>query len=106
MKRVKNWFNTNSFPSCLSVNGINEVHINTIQKLTVYPNPASNLLSLQYAAKSKYINYEVYDLTGRLVLKGNLNDSNTISINSLNAGLYIIKIVDGVEVSTAKFLKD
>jgi len=106
VKRVKNWFNTNSFPSCLSVNGIKEVHTNAIQKLTVYPNPASNLLSLQYIAKSKTINYEVYDLTGRLVLKGNLNESNSISIQSLNSGLYIIKLVDDGEVLTAKFLKE
>ncbi len=106
VKRVKNWFNTNSFPSCLSLNGINELHTNANQKLIVYPNPASNLLSLQYVSKIKNAHYEVYDLTGRLVLKGNLNESNTISIQSLNAGLYIIKIVDGGEVYSAKFLKE
>ncbi len=105
VKRVKNWFNTNVFPSCLSLNGLNEVHINTIQKLSVYPNPASNLLTLQFIAKTKSVSYEVYDLTGRIVLKGNIDESNMISIQSISEGLYIIKLVDGAQTFLSKFMK-
>ncbi len=107
VKRVKNWFNTNSFPSCASMNGINETrNYNSMQRLSVYPNPASNLLSVQYTSKTKNVNYEVFDLTGRTVLKGNINESNTISIQSLNSGLFIIKVIDGNEVLLTKFLKE
>jgi len=105
VKRVKNWFNTNHFPSCLSVNGINEVNKNTEQKFSVYPNPANNILSVNFSAKNKQVSFEIIDLTGRVVNKGSIIDSESISIQSLETGLYIIRLLDGNEIHFAKFVK-
>ena len=49
------------------------------------------------------INIEIYDLTGKLVIK---QDNETIYVKNLNNGLYILKIYHNMGVFTNKFLKN
>lgn len=76
--------------------------------LNIYPNPGNNLITV----KSEFLagsDYEVYDLTGRIVLKGDFSNSNSavLNIEKLGSGMYILKIngADGGSVSE-KFLKE
>ena len=58
----------------------------------VYPNPTSNIVNISLPNDEAIL--LVYDLTGRLVLEQNLvSGSNTVDVNSLNAGIYQSKIV-------------
>jgi hypothetical protein len=68
--------------------------------ISVYPNPASYELTIECrngAAKS----YEIYDLTGRAVIRGSSEkDQTLVDISSLARGLYYVKVssINGSEM--------
>ncbi len=69
---------------------------------SVYPNPAENVISVKRAGNQK-LAYEIYDLVGKRVANGILED--TIDVTSLKQGVYLIRLDDGEEVITQKFIK-
>jgi predicted neuraminidase len=51
-----------------------------------------NTLNIKTYCKSKY---EIFDLQGRKIIKGNLNNNdNIIDLSNLNKGQYIIKVIN------------
>lgn len=61
---------------------------NTNQKLTIYPNPASNIL---WVSSSKEISsVSIYNLVGKKILK---TAETSIKVSSLSAGSYVVKVV-------------
>lgn len=67
----------------------------------VYPNPASNNLTVE--GNTKWNSYVVYNILGGEVAVGTLNNNN-LSVASLNNGTYIIKLVAGEQVGVARFV--
>lgn len=65
--------------------GINDV-VEKEKQIKIYPNPAKTTIHI-YGEENPDI--EMFDLMGRMVLKDKGND---ININSLNRGVYIIKV--------------
>lgn len=79
------------------------------KKITVYPNPANNLVFLtgDFDPISN-ITFELYDLSGRLVLAhtflGN-NKIQSINVNQISTGSYIYKVkVEGEELSSERLI--
>ncbi|WP_276132299.1 T9SS type A sorting domain-containing protein [Polluticoccus soli] len=71
-----------------------------INGLTVYPNPATDVLQI---AGSKAAAYTVADITGRSVLVGSFDGSAmTVDIHSLTAGSYILHLQDKQAVRFVK----
>lgn len=69
---------------------------NTIRKTNndvfIYPTLCKNTLNIKTYCKSKY---EIFDLQGRKIIKGNLNNNdNIIDLSNLNKGQYIIKVIN------------
>jgi len=71
-----------------------EVMNNTFK---IYPNPVVNNQTLNF---NKNISGEVYDMSGKKVLT--ITDTNVISVNDLNEGVYVIKTKNN---GTKRFLK-
>jgi hypothetical protein len=72
----------------------------------VYPNPANDVLFIKrndFSASEK-INYSITDLLGRTVIENALYDQS-IDISALQDGIYFIKITEGLNTSTTKFIK-
>jgi len=68
---------------------------------SVYPNPAEELLHID----SSYVESAIiYNITGEKVLE--VNDQNRINVSSLSKGVYFIKVSDGINASTKKFIKE
>lgn len=71
------------------------------------PNPATTTLQIQSTRnQSKPLFYQIFDITGKLLLTGNSdNDIFSINIQKLSAGIYIIKLFNGYQVNllTQKF---
>ena len=68
--------------------------------LNVTPNPASTTLNIENAAGSQIF---VYNIAGQEVMSIESAEANeTLNVSNLNAGLYIVRVVNGNEVSTAK----
>lgn len=61
----------------------------------VYPNPAQDYILIDFPLPYKDLNYAFYDITGKLVMSGSVNE-NTVNISKLNNGAYILKVnIDG-----------
>jgi hypothetical protein len=75
---------------------------NSDYKLDIYPNPASSYIHIDanYLAEKAYVLF--YDVTGRLVKQVAVEKHAPISIESLNAGLYFLKVVSDKNTYTTK----
>ncbi|MBC7384043.1 MAG: T9SS type A sorting domain-containing protein [Bacteroidia bacterium] len=73
-------------------NGINELIKKSISA-TIYPNPAQNEIhiSLDNYISSK-MTYELLSMEGKIILSDEFNSETTISINGIQAGIYMIRI--------------
>lgn len=93
-----------SLPEASQVN--TSVSNSLLDIIEVYPNPASNQLVLS-AKNNEFVRYEIVDLGGRALLKGEMvNRVEKIDISSLMSGMFILKCYDINNISTAtKFSK-
>jgi len=68
---------------------------NSNDKISLYPNPASDRLNIESAEVITQIT--VYAYSGKIVLKKNLNSKNEFALNTatFHAGVYIAKIKTG-----------
>ncbi len=74
---------------------------NSIAELQLYPNPAKNEITI--SIPSDVTNYEVIDVLGQILLKGNLqNHKTTLDISTLSSGVYFV-VGGGYQL---KFIKD
>lgn len=74
----------------------------------VYPNPATDYVTMEFAAHLGVTQIEVVDITGRKVFQENVNGtSTTISMNKLVSGNYFINVKnsDGINMITKKLIK-
>jgi len=64
-----------------------------INDIGMYPNPASDVLFFNNLSSDYEVS--IYNVTGSLLEKFNINDSNTsVNIEELNAGLYFVQFVN------------
>ena len=99
--------NLNALPAANTVYrfALNPLAVKDQEKIefTMFPNPTNEVLNLTFP---ETVNkpYSVYDLMGREVLKGSLNNSTQAQINlgTLQKGSYILRIAG----STQKFIKN
>lgn len=83
------------------VDGYDNVEENSIDNpFTVYPNPAKDIVNINFDENSTCNSIEIYAIDGRLVKSQNFNFS-TIDISNLNPGVYVMKLrmSDGKEFS-------
>ena len=81
----------------------NPLSISNIKSLdlTIYPNPVQNTLFI--SGLDNVASYSVYDITGKELIRG--NTTNSVDVQALNSGLYLLKVYANHETSTVKFLK-
>jgi len=60
-------------------------------KTEIYPNPVKENQTLKIKSKERVNSYKLYNITGRLVSQGKLND-NTIKFENQKAGIYFLNI--------------
>lgn len=61
--------------------------------ISIYPNPSEGIYNLSNSSCQNGT-YEIYDFTGRIVLKGQMNQTNhIIDLTNKSNGVYLIKIV-------------
>jgi hypothetical protein len=97
-----------SVPSTINVinpnpAGINELDIASL--VTLYPNPATDAIYLSGKDLGK-MKYKIYDVVGNLISGGTLQ-SNSIHVNELEAGAYLLQITDASgKPFTKRFIKN
>jgi hypothetical protein len=61
--------------------------------ITVYPNPASDVITIKANTGISGMVYSITDQTGKMMLKGKLNDESTsVDITQLSKGIYLLNI--------------
>lgn len=72
----------------------------------MYPNPASQELTIQLPSDSNKATVQFYDYIGRLALTKTITSSNEkIDVNALNSGVYILKVLSNDKIGSQKFIK-
>jgi hypothetical protein len=90
--------------NCVSVNTTGLANIANSVKL--YPNPASNQVTIVMNSVAEGATLEVLDVMGRMVHTVPASQISTIDISALTPGMYQVRIVkNGQAVYTEKFLK-
>ncbi len=76
-------------------------------KISVYPNPASDVVSLSVPAELSNSKLSISNITGQVVLNKNLEGETQVelSIAELPAGTYIISISDNKTSAKTRFVK-
>ncbi len=69
------------------------VEENTMETVSVYPNPASDVLNIQFGEAGDY-GVTLYDLTGREIMSAQSHDADhlTVNVSTLAKGQYTLKI--------------
>lgn len=75
----------------------------TIDGLTIYPNPVSTGRIYITSKSSLNKDVEIYDVLGKKILSATLT-SKELNINSLTPGVYIIKVKEGEATATRKLI--
>jgi uncharacterized delta-60 repeat protein len=84
----------------------NNVEASTLNKVSIYPNPAINNLHIEGLSSSK-TKLTVVDIAGNIKLQIVVNASSyNLNIASLQAGNYLLKIEMNGEVITKQFVKE
>ena len=79
--------------------------------VSMYPNPVASQATLSFnVEESANVSYQVFDMTGRMVMNQNLgrlnNGEHQVSINAenLSTGSYILRLSQGANSASVKFL--
>jgi minor extracellular serine protease Vpr len=77
----------------LSTDLIKEVEI-----AKIYPNPTTGILNIQFSENQQDVQLEIYDVSGRLhiqkrVITVNQNNSETLNLDNLTSGVYVLRIL-------------
>lgn len=73
------------------------------QEIMVYPNPVKgNLLNVKLPGNQD-ATYTIVNMLGQTVSKG--NSISNVDVGTLEAGVYFIKVNEGEEIVTKKFIK-
>ncbi len=83
---------------------INE--ISNYQNISIYPNPAKNILNIQTSAKLDKL--EIIDVYGKKVNEFNKSEllNKSIAIDHLSDGIYLVKIYSGNQILNKQLVKE
>ncbi|WP_103071987.1 basic secretory protein-like protein [Aquimarina sediminis] len=73
-------------------------------QIQIYPNPVNDILNLQFSTPLDDATYRIIDLLGKTVLNGQVK--NNINTNNLEKGIYVLRIKDGKNSYTKRFIKE
>jgi hypothetical protein len=71
-------------------------------QVSVYPNPATHMLTITAVGKGTY---HITALSGTTYLSGNISKEKSVDINALPTGIYVLQYEAGIETAYAMFEK-
>jgi hypothetical protein len=90
---------------CIYVNSLLSINeINVQNPIQISPNPSSDFILVNYESKTKHPQFEIFDVTGRIVLTTQ-EIQKQIDISYLPEGLYLLKVTDGDLHFSKRFVK-
>lgn len=78
---------------------------NGLDTSSIYPNPVKSKLYINLASNENTI-VEIYDILGKRVLKTQINSSDSINVQTLKSGVYILKLTQNNSSVSKKLIKN
>lgn len=69
----------------------------TLEQIQMYPNPASDYLTINWDSSKQLTAVEVYDITGKRLINLELSTvvgEKALDVSALSAGIYLVRIID------------
>jgi hypothetical protein len=74
--------------------------------INLFPNPAGDQLNVWVEGVDNKSEIKVYNLMGKLVMQQQaVNTLTQLNVSKLSTGFYLVKVNDGKEIRSAKFIK-
>lgn len=90
----------------LSLSGISDVPtIDGEELISAFPNPASDIISINCTAEFSSCNYSIYDIAGKKIITDKFNGKN-ISLGTLLPGIYFIALFTEDKKIIKKIVKE
>lgn len=91
--------------ACLLISSLNQ--FNGLKELSVFPNPTSNELTINWKGDQAVLGWELANLHGQVLREGNSVEKRQLKmdLSGLNAGLYFIKLLSSEGHSLIKIVK-
>lgn len=85
---------------------LNYENTNTLSKMTIYPNPATNFIFVKIPDNKKLL-LQIFDAQGKQIISQNVTNQSTVQIDvtSLAKGNYVIRVSDGKDLYSRNFIK-
>jgi len=77
-------------------------------EFSIYPNPASNVLNIEFSPLIQNATAEVFDFSGKKRIQKTLYENSTftqLNISSLSSGTYLLRIYNGIKTINQLFIK-
>ncbi len=74
-------------------------------ELSIYPNPATDYIQVVGDELNGGARIVMYNVSGRMVMNQVLHRGGRIPVSHLSEGIYVIRLVQGDKVKTAKVMK-
>ena len=78
--------------SSMEVTGI--TNLETL-KASIFPNPATDFLNIQWNGNQSSLNVELIDISGKKVFTGMIENNSKLPIKGYPEGLYLVRILEG-----------
>jgi hypothetical protein len=83
--------------------GMNDI---CLHKLTLYPNPARNIITIQTSETSKKRNLSIIDINEHEFISSQITGSCIqIDISKLPCGVYFVRVIGDKMLDMGKFIK-
>lgn len=94
-----------SYPVRLAENNNDPQTIETAHSFSVFPNPSNGLFTISLGTETTG-NAEVFDMTGKLVLSVQINESTQqeIDLRDFAKGIYLVRVSDGTLSETKRIV--
>lgn len=87
-----------------NVSSVNETELEISR---IYPNPCSEYISFSFSGNFDQITFELFDLQGRKVITKEVRNNETLSLESLDNGIYVFKLfTTNWKIQSGKLIKE
>ncbi len=85
--------------------GLAEINNSKPVTMALYPNPASNNLTIEIANTNDNTALDIYNTLGQKVISlKNVSELNTVNVASLTSGIYFVTVSNGKQKATQKLV--
>ena len=97
----------NNMYGTITVSATAGISENKLLSFEMYPNPVSDVLNIQLPTGTEKAEVGVFDYTGRLVTSKIISSNdNTIDVQKLSKGIYLIRVSSDAKIGAQRFIKN